>query len=58
MCHDDRWEYKVPVQQNQGADAKSDMSDSRQDLDIGSDAPKTTVIMEDGQNARKGEVRD
>ena len=40
MHHNDRWKVKTPAWQNQGTNARTDVSHSRHNCDIGSDAAK------------------
>ena len=39
MYHKDRWKDKTPIRQSQGTDSRTDMSDSKQDCDIGGVRP-------------------
>ena len=50
-----KWEDKTPGQQIKRTDARSYVSESRQDCDIGCDVPKTE-IMESSQDGRNGEM--
>ena len=56
MCHNDKQQNRVPTQQSQGTDARTDMSESKQDCVSGSDTSKSNV-MKSSQDDRNGEVR-
>ena len=54
--HNSKWESKIPTQQIMGSGAMTDMSDGRQDCDIGGDIPKIE-IMKSSQSGRNGEIK-
>ena len=50
--HHSKWEDKTPAQQIEGVDARTDMSDGRQDCDIGDNTLKTEIMKKQSEQQR------